>query len=58
MTDATIRNYLQYCYTCLDAHKCDTVAKCTACWEEKGIAVKEEAKKEPTTEELLMLYAL
>lgn len=57
MTDFKTRNYLQFCYTCLDAHKCDTEAKCMACWEEKGLAAMEE-EKEPTTEELLMLYAL
>jgi len=57
MTDHVIRNYMQYCYTCLDAYKCDTEKKCRACWEENGIAVDEEPK-ELTTEELLRLYAM
>jgi hypothetical protein len=49
-------NYLKFCYTCQDAHQCDTEGKCVACWEEKGLLNK-EAKVELTTEELLRQYA-
>lgn len=50
------KNMIKYCYTCEDAHKCDTEEKCIACWEAKGI-MKKEQKDELTTEELLREYA-
>jgi|GEM_PF-5722889 len=32
------RNYLQLCYDCTDAHRCDTEARCMACWVERQTA--------------------
>ncbi|NIK79640.1 hypothetical protein FHS15_004801 [Paenibacillus castaneae] len=58
-------NYLQFCYTCLEAHQCDEESKCVACWEKNGIDIKEGMKdevldetKDNQTEDLLKLYAL
>ncbi|MNZ65654.1 hypothetical protein D3C78_838520 [compost metagenome] len=56
VTDFT-RNYLQFCYTCLDAHQCDTEGKCVACWDDKAQAAADE-EQAITTEDLLRLYAL
>ncbi|WP_256758505.1 hypothetical protein [Cohnella sp. WQ 127256] len=50
-------NYLQFCYTCQEAHQCENEKKCLACWEEKGIAAKEEYAQTTTTEDFLRLYA-
>ncbi|MFD0587382.1 hypothetical protein ACFQZE_05175 [Paenibacillus sp. GCM10027627] len=49
---------IKYCYTCPEAHKCDTEEKCIACWKEKGLLNEEELKELETTEGLLKLYAL
>jgi hypothetical protein len=49
--------YLQLCYTCLDAHNCETEEKCMKCWVEKETAYAEETMHD-TTEELLRQYAL
>ncbi|MFC4102271.1 hypothetical protein [Paenibacillus xanthanilyticus] len=53
----TTRNLLQFCYTCHEAHECDTERKCIACWEALGIE-DEAVEAEQTTEELLVLYAM
>ncbi|MFF2888301.1 hypothetical protein [Paenibacillus sp. NPDC057967] len=50
-------NMIKYCYTCPEAHKCDTEEKCIACWEEKGIITKEDLEETVTTEKLLKQYA-
>ncbi|MCR2804064.1 hypothetical protein [Paenibacillus soyae] len=57
----TTKNLLQFCYTCAEAHTCDTEKKCIACWEANGLLNHQEEDKEGrelTTEELLVLYAL
>lgn len=48
---------LHNCYTCKDAHACDTEAKCKACWEEKRMEL-EKTQLAPTTKQLLTYYAL
>ncbi|MFB9324856.1 hypothetical protein ACFFSY_02730 [Paenibacillus aurantiacus] len=53
----TTRNLLQFCYTCQEAHECDTERRCIACWQANGTWV-EPANAERTTEELLVFYAL
>ncbi|GKU78855.1 hypothetical protein [Paenibacillus sp. L3-i20] len=55
--DVITKNMIQYCYTCPDAHKCDTEEKCKTCWEAKGLLKKEDLKEQLTTEQLLTLYA-
>ncbi|MBB3113712.1 hypothetical protein FHS18_005825 [Paenibacillus phyllosphaerae] len=55
------RNLLQYCYTCQEAHACDAMEKCQACWEAHGMLNDPDERNERkplTTEELLFLYAL
>lgn len=51
-------NMIQYCYTCPQAHECDTEEKCIACWIEKGLIKKEDLQETLTTEKLLKLYNL
>ena len=49
------RNFMQLCYDCTDAHRCDTEAQCMACWLEQPAA--EAADEADETEKLLALYA-
>ncbi|MBH5317578.1 hypothetical protein I6N90_07155 [Paenibacillus sp. GSMTC-2017] len=55
--DVITKNMIQYCYTCPEAHKCDTEEKCITCWEEKGLLKKEDLEEQLTTAQLLTLYA-
>lgn len=52
------KNYMQFCYTCDDAHLCTTEEACKACWAEKGLLNEEDQEAEGVTEtrQLLMDY--
>ncbi|MGZ7441564.1 hypothetical protein [Paenibacillus sp. TH7-28] len=55
--DTVTRNYLQFCYTCEDAHLCTTEDMCQACWAEKGLLETEpEADGAAETRQLLFEY--
>ncbi|MDT3424765.1 hypothetical protein J2Z22_000277 [Paenibacillus forsythiae] len=41
-TDFVTRNLLQLCYTCEDAHQCQTEEQCRACWAESGMIPEQE----------------
>ncbi|TYA13649.1 hypothetical protein FRY98_13510 [Paenibacillus faecis] len=49
------RNFLQFCYTCEDAHLCTTEEACQACWAEQGLCER-DAQATDETQELLQLY--
>lgn len=51
------RNYLQFCYTCEDAHLCTTEETCQACWAEQGLNAMPEENAEETRELLQLYYA-
>ncbi|WP_430522297.1 hypothetical protein [Paenibacillus brevis] len=51
------RNYLQFCYTCEDAHLCTTEETCQACWAEQGLCAAPEENAEETRELLQLYYA-
>ena len=50
------RNFMQLCYHCDDAHRCDTEQKCMQCWEEQGLLHEDEALNE-TQQFLQMMHA-
>lgn len=55
--DTVTRNYLQFCYTCEDAHLCTTEDMCQACWAEKGLLdIEPEADGTEETRKLLFEY--
>lgn len=55
-TENTVtRNFLQFCYTCEDAHLCTTEKTCQACWAEAGL-VEMEADGAKETQDLLQMY--
>ncbi|WP_169733350.1 MULTISPECIES: hypothetical protein [Paenibacillus] len=41
-TDFVTKNLLQLCYTCEDAHQCQTEEQCRACWAENGMIPEQE----------------
>ncbi|QWU13944.1 hypothetical protein SAMN04487895_101204 [Paenibacillus sophorae] len=41
-TDFVTKNLLQLCYTCDDAHQCQTEEQCKACWAENGMIPEQE----------------
>lgn len=45
-TDVTSKKLLQFCYTCEDAHLCDSEEKCQACWSEQGMLADQEEMNE------------
>lgn len=49
---------LHYCYTCKDAHQCDTERKCLECFEAKRAEVDKKQEADPTTKQLFTYYAL
>lgn len=53
--NAITRNFLQFCYTCEDAHLCTTEETCQACWAEAGLA-EMEADGAKETQDLLQMY--
>lgn len=55
--ETVTRNYLQFCYTCEDAHLCTTEEMCKACWTEKGLDEMEADGAEETRQMLLEYYA-
>ncbi|NWL90118.1 MULTISPECIES: hypothetical protein [unclassified Paenibacillus] len=55
--EQTTRNYLQFCYTCEDAHLCTTEEACQDCWAKKGMLEAEHDGAEETRQLLQMYYA-
>ncbi|MFD1175735.1 hypothetical protein ACFQ3W_05375 [Paenibacillus puldeungensis] len=55
--ETVTRNYLQFCYTCEDAHLCTTEEMCKACWAEKGLDEMEADGADETRQMLLEYYA-
>jgi len=55
--EQTTRNYMQFCYTCEDAHLCTTEEACQACWAEKGMLEEEHDGAEETRQLLHKYYA-
>lgn len=55
--EVVTRNYLQFCYTCEDAHLCTTEEACQACWAEQGLCALPEENVEETKELLQLYYA-
>ncbi|MHA0857974.1 hypothetical protein [Paenibacillus sp. CMAA1364] len=53
--DETTKNYLQFCYTCEDAHLCTTEEKCKSCWAEQ--AMTETTELNETQNYLQMMHA-
>ncbi|GIO83093.1 hypothetical protein J25TS5_00250 [Paenibacillus faecis] len=53
--ETVTRNFLQFCYTCEDAHLCTTEEACQACWAEQGLCER-DAQATDETQELLQLY--
>ncbi|AJS58413.1 hypothetical protein [Paenibacillus sp. IHBB 10380] len=55
--DLTSKKLLQFCYTCEDAHACDSEEKCKSCWEEHGMLTEQEANVTETQKFLQMMHA-
>lgn len=53
--ETVTRNFLQFCYTCEDAHLCTTEEACQACWAEQGLH-EQHADVVDETRELLQFY--
>ncbi|MNZ67928.1 hypothetical protein D3C78_861860 [compost metagenome] len=55
--ETATRNFLQFCYTCEDAHLCTTEEACQACWAENNLLDHEMDGADDTRQLLLTYYA-
>lgn len=55
--DHVTRNFMQFCYTCDEAHLCTNEEQCRACWADKGLLDHELDGANETQNLLLQYYA-
>lgn len=54
--ETVTRNFLQFCYTCEDAHLCTTEEMCQACWAENGLNEEFEVEADGAAETRQLLF--